>query len=196
MINIFLKTITNKLLIMAFFTTILSACASDPKQMVLSVQVPIYNSIAYTGKSADVKISDLRNKAYIIAIHRSGKASELIPVNKSLVEVIGGSYKKSLINSGLKVSKKSNNSIHLTIDTAKIDVNQGMVSYETVDQLTLTVKVISEKGVFTKTFNNKGKSDGGLSADLAVLERNFNQNMTKLLLQMVNDSEIQEFLEL
>jgi len=194
--NNFLKTISNKFLIIAFFTTILTACASEPKQMILSAQIPIYNSIAYMGKSANIRISDLRNKAYIIAIHRKGEASELIPVNRSLIDVIGGSYKKALINSGLKNSSSSNNSIHLTIDVAKIDVDQKMVSYKTVDQLTLTVKVTSEKGIFTKTFNNKGKSDGGLSADLAVLERNFNQNMTKLLLKIINDSEIQEFLEI
>jgi len=46
----------------------------------------------------------------------------------------------------------------------------------------------------TSTFKNRGNSDGPFKADIAVLERNFNERLAKLLQQIIANQKINDFL--
>ncbi|MEW6990803.1 YajG family lipoprotein [Colwelliaceae bacterium 6441] len=187
--NIYLKT---ALIPLAF--TLLSSCSSAPKQMVVSPQVIGMTSNAYLQKTANVIVNDLRTNSHIIAIHKEGDAIELISANTLLDETIKSTYINLLNKQSLSINNNSANIITLTINQADIKVSQELVKYKTKSLITLTAKVTSGEKTLTKTYKNNGKSEGVFTADLAVLERNFNQQLGKVLTQIVNDKEIQLFI--
>ena len=57
------------------------------------------------------------------------------------------------------------------------------------------VVINNGSGTLTKSFKITGKSNGPLKADIAVLERDFNQQLAKLLTQIVQNQEIQKFIK-
>ncbi|MDG1752876.1 MAG: YajG family lipoprotein [Thalassotalea sp.] len=178
------------------FTIIaLTACSSTTKKMVIAPQISDIKSTVYALKTAQVNVMDLRPNSHVVAIHREDKAIELVSAHDHLDSVINGLYVQSLKNNGLSLDENSLNNIELIINTAEVNVFQELMKYKTTSQLTLTAKVSSGDKTLTKTFNNKGKSDGVLSADLAVLERNFNQQISDTIALIVNDNEIQQLLK-
>lgn len=189
-----LKTYLNKLAI-GVSIIILTACANTTKKMVVSPQISELKSNIYALKAAQVNVMDLRPNTHIVAVHREDEAIELISAHDHLDTIINTLFKQSLINNGLSVNDHSANNIELIINSAEVHVYQKLMKYKTSSQLTLTAKVTSGEQTLTKTFNNKGKSNGVLSADLAVLERNFNQQISDALALIVNDTEIKQFLK-
>ena len=187
------KQLNNVIIALAVFT--LTACSSTTKTMVISPQISEIKSSRYALKTAQVNVMDLRPNTHIVAIHREDEAIEVISAHDHLDTILNNLFKQSLSNNGLSINNNSTMNIELIINTAEVHVYQELMKYKTTSQLTLTAKVISGEQTLTKTFNNKGKSDGVLSADLAVLERNFNQQISDTLALIVNDNEIQQFLK-
>ena len=172
----------------------LTACASTTKKMVIAPQTSPLKSNIYAMKAAQLTVTDMRANGHIVAIHREGKAIELVPAHDHLDTIINNVLKPSFINNGLIINSSALNKIELIINTAEIHVYQELMKYKTKSQLTLTASVSSNNQTLTKTFNNKGNSEGVLSADLAVLERDFNQQLSNAIMLIVNDKEIQQFL--
>ncbi|MDT0603666.1 YajG family lipoprotein [Thalassotalea castellviae] len=174
---------------------LLTACANTTNKMVIAPQTPVVKSNFHAMKTAQLTVTDMRANSHVVAIHREGKAIELIPAHDHLDTVLTPLLKQAFINSGLTINNNAMNSIALFINTAEVDVYQSLMKYHTTSQLTLTAKVSAKEQTLTKTFKNKGSSEGVLSADLAVLERNLNQQISDTIALIVNDSEIQQFLK-
>jgi uncharacterized lipoprotein len=189
------KSFFNTIFVIAFTIIAISACASSPKKMVISPQIIDTKSNIYSGKATQVNVTDLRPNSHIVAIHREGEAIKLISANTHLDNIINDLYKKSLSKNSLAVNDSALNNIELIINTAEVHVYQELMKYKTTSQVTLTAKITSNEKTLTKTYNNKGNSEGVLTADLAVLERNFNQQLGNLIMQVVNDNEIVQFIK-
>ena len=58
----------------------------------------------------------------------------------------------------------------------------------------MTVKIAKGNKVLTSKFKNTGSSDGALSVDIAVLERDFNYNYASVLENIIRSKDIQAFL--
>jgi uncharacterized lipoprotein len=174
---------------------VLTACSSTAKKMVISPQISEIKSTVYALKSAQVNVIDMRPNRHVVAIHREGEAIELVSAHDHFDSIINGLYKQSLKNNGLLLDESSPNNIELIINSAEVHVYQELMKYKTTSQLSLTAKVTSGDKTLTKNFNNKGKSNGVLSADLAVLERNFNQQISDTITLIINDKEIQQLLK-
>jgi uncharacterized lipoprotein len=189
-----------KKILFSFIVIALTACSSTTKQMVISPQISDIKSNIYALKTAHIKVNDLRPNSHVVAIHREGKAIELVSAHDHIDTIISRLFKQSYNDNGLTIKDNSMfdssiNNIELIINTAEVHVYQELMKYKTTSQLTLTAKVITGEKTLIKTFKNKGKSDGVLSADLAVLERNFNQQISDTITLIVNDNEIQQFLK-
>ena len=162
--------------------------------MVLAPQATSSSSNIFANKNIALNVSDLRTSAHVIAIHQVGEATELISTNEHFDRIIFDVFKASLQKNALNISHNANNQLTLIVNKAQIDVQQDLLKYETKSQITLTVQVNVNEKTLTKTYNSQGTSNGVLSADLAVLERDFNQQLSKLFVRIIHDSEIQNFL--
>ncbi|GLX79607.1 hypothetical protein tinsulaeT_29470 [Thalassotalea insulae] len=175
-------------------TSLITGCASAPKQMVLAPQLMLNKSNLLANKLAQVSVNDLRNKIHIIEILQPDAAAQLINSASNISQVVNQHFSEALTQHGLTISPATDNHITLIINNAEITVQQALLKYTTKGQITLTAKVQSGDQVLTKTYNSKMNSEGPLKADLAVLERDFNQQLAKLLVQIASDSQIKQFL--
>jgi len=76
-----------------------------------------------------------------------------------------------------------------------ISVQQEMVKYQVNNELVIRVKVNNGTQTLSNTFKVRGTSEGPLNADIAVLERDFNQQLAQLLTQVISNAEIQHFIK-
>jgi len=188
-----LNTLLIKLVSLVSVTTLV-ACSSTTPKMVISPQVLTNKTNAYLQKSAQVLVSDLRNKIHIIEIVKDDNAAELISSAENLTSIIDNSIKQAFVNNGLNIADIANNQIEVIINNAQIRVMQDLVKYKTSGLITLTAQIQSKDQTLTKTFNSRSNSEGVLTADLAVLERDFSQQLAKLIVQIVNDPQLQQFI--
>ncbi len=175
-------------------TALVTGCSNSAQQMVLAPQLILSKNNFFNQKSAQITVNDLRNKSHIIEILKSDAAAELINSADNISQVVQQHFVQALSQHGLKISAASNNQLTLIINNAEITVQQEMLKYTSKGQITLTVKIQSGEQVLTKTYNSKMNSEGALKADLAVLERDFNQQLAKLLVQIASDPQIEQFL--
>ncbi|ASP46787.1 YajG family lipoprotein [Cognaticolwellia beringensis] len=176
-------------------TTLLLACSTPIKQVIVSPELNIGNSNAYQQKLAQLRFSDLRSSPHIVQILRTGEAAQLFSPQQALVETVEMSLSSALKANGLQIQPQAANQVELIIDHALVSVQQEMVKYSAKSQMNVRVVIDNDQGSLTKAFKITGISNGPLKADLAVLERDFNQQLAKLLTQIVQSEELQQFIQ-
>ena len=196
------KIITiKKIKVLAVITllTLVSACANKPSHVVISPDLSITNGTSnqqmYQNKQASITITDMRSAQHVVQIIRKDEAAEVYssqaPLSKIIEKTLTAEFKKQ----GLGINTQANNAIEIIIDNALVSVQQEMMKYQVNNQLIIRVKVNNGAQTLSNTFKVRGTSEGPLSADIAVLERDFNQQLAQLLAQVINNAEIQHFIK-
>ena len=175
-------------------TTLLFACSSGVKHVIVNPELLTSSSNAYQQKQAQISFTDLRRANHIVQILRANAAAELYSPQQPLIDIIKTSLSAGLKKNGLQLQPLAANQIEVIVDNALISVQQELVKYQAHNAI--SVRVIANNGqkTLTKTFKISGNSNGPFSADIAVLERDFNQQLAKLLTQITNNKELQAFL--
>jgi len=193
--------INNKIKVLATISllSLLTACANKPSHVVISPDLTITNGttaqVKYQDKQASMTITDLRRAQHVVQIIREDQAAEVYSSQAPLNQIIEITLKSEFKKQGLDVNTQANNAIEVIIDNALISVQQEMMQYQVNNELVVRVKVNNGVQTLSKVFKVRGTSQGPLSADIAVLERDFNQQLTQLLAQVINNAEIQHFIK-
>jgi uncharacterized lipoprotein len=170
-------------------------CSNEPTHIIVAPDLMNAANVNYINKSAQFSVSDMRIAQHVVQILREGEAAKLMNAQESMSHVVEQTLKKAFKQQGLVLSEQADNHIKIIINKALISVEQGMMSYEAKNELTLTIEIKNTKQTLTKKFSSKGTSDGPMSADIAVLERDFNQQLSKLLNRMLTNNEIISFIK-
>ncbi len=176
-------------------TFLLSGCASAPSHLIISPEIISQGNKLSNNKQASLNIVDMRTANHIIQILREGEAATLISAQDRLEDTINKSLSKHWQQQGLSIENNAINSIVITIEKAQINVEQTLLKYQAESEIVLKVAVNNSLQTLTSTFTNRGNSNGPLKADIAVLERNFNQRLANLLTQILVNKKINQFLK-
>jgi uncharacterized lipoprotein len=193
--------INNKLRTLAATTllVLLSACANKPTHVVISPDLSITNSTStlteYQNKEASITVTDIRRAQHVVQILRKDEAAEIYSSQQPLSNIIKQTLISEFKKQGLAINAQANNAIEVIIENSLISVQQEMMKYQVNNELMIHVKVNNGEQTLSNTFKVRGTSEGPLSADIAVLERDFNQQLTKLLTQIINNVEIRNFIK-
>ena len=182
-----------KILIPLTLVALLQACSSGPGHVVINPDLPIVNSNGFAQQTATTSVIDLRTAHHLIQIEKPDQAAKLISTKQHLPDIIEQALEKSFKQSGLLISSNSDKNIELVINEALFVVKQETLKYKAKANIVLTAKVNNGPQTLTKTFTVKGNNEGPLSADIAVLERDFNQLLTRIIGDIVNDEQLQQF---
>ena len=175
--------------------TLLTACASGPTSVVVAPQIMSTSVNNFMHKSTQLHVIDSRSSTHVVQILKEGKAATLYPSQEALDSVILNSLSSALKIKSLSINNTAANQMTVFIDKALITVNQSMVKYSAKNELILRLEVNNGEQTLNKKYNATGSSTGALNADIAVLERDFNQQLGKLLAQILVDESIQNFLK-
>lgn len=190
------NTINVRLTLLTLFTAfMLGACATPPSHVIVSPILLHKPQVQYVNKQAQLSVTDLRSNSHVVQILTEGEAADLFSSQAQLSAVIKKSLSQAFKNQGLTINDKSENKIHLYIEQAKTSVNKSFTKYSARNDIALKIKIENSAQTLTKTFSAKGTSNGPFSPDIAVLERDLNQQLGNLLSQIVQSNEINSFIQ-
>jgi uncharacterized lipoprotein len=175
-------------------TTLLFACSTPVKHVIVNPELLTVSTNAFQQKQAQISFTDLRRANHIVQILRTNAAAELYSPQQPLVDIIKKSLSAGFKINGLQLQPLASKQIEVVIDNALISVQQELVKYTANNEITLRVIAKNSNKTLTKSFKISGNSNGPFSADIAVLERDFNQQLAKLLNQITQNRELRAFL--
>jgi uncharacterized lipoprotein len=188
---------TNKLTAIFSFLLLfgLSACNSTPSHIIIAPQLMNTTSIIYSNKQLNFSVVDNRIANHVVQILKANQAAQLFSSQDNLQKTIHTTLsqvlkKQGLVLTDLAIDKNDINKLTIYIDNALISVQQDTLKYKANNKITLRVVVTNQAQTLTKNFTTRGNSNGPLTADLAVLERDFNQQLSQLLTQILNNAEL------
>ena len=185
---------TIKITTLIFTLLALTSCASAPKYIVIFPEITTKATNVYQGQSISLQVIDRRSANHIVQILKENQAATLVSSQQVLTAIIDKTLRPQLISQGLTFAPQAENNFEVIIDAALISVQQELLKYQAKNVITLTAKISNAEQTLNKRFTIKGNSNGPLTADTAVLARDFNQQLAKLLSQLINDNEIKEFI--
>lgn len=173
----------------------LSACSNTPSHLIVAPDILNTPSLQYENKQTQLDVVDMRTANHIVQILAEDEAATLISAQTSLEDTVKQTLTTQWQTQGLQVSSLATNIIKIEIEKAVISVSQQTVNYQSQTEIVLKVMVNNGQQTLTSTFKNRGNSKGPLRADIAVLERNFNQRLTNLLTQILANEKINTFIK-
>jgi len=183
------------LAVTSLIITLLSGCASSPSHLIIAPELTSPSTVQQVKKQASLNIIDMRIANHVVQILRDGEAATLFSAQERLEDIIKHSLSKRWQQQGLLIQASAVNSINIEIEKALINITQEMMSYQAKSEIRLKVSINNGHQTLTSTFKNNGASNGPFKADIAVLERNFNQRLTNLLQQILINEKINDFLK-
>ncbi|MCI2283250.1 YajG family lipoprotein [Colwellia sp. MSW7] len=173
----------------------LNGCANIPKHVIIAPDIDSTPAFYHHNKQAQLNVLDMRTARHIVQIMRNDKPATLISAQEKLENTIKNNLKKHWHAQGLAINTTAVNSIDISIEKAIISVEQEFMAYKVQTEIVLKVSINNGTQTLTNTFTNRGNSDGPLQADIAVLERHFNQRLANLLRQILANKKINNFLK-
>jgi len=169
----------------------MAGCAQMPGQFILApnlqVSTPQYSAMT----NSNVTVNDLRAYRYLLMLNHGDEKTQLLTSDRGPEQVILGALSKALTSSKVPLS---NVDYHLDIVELLTKVKQRSLKFESDSSIVLVVKVNKGSDQLSKTFKRTGHSYGPLKADIAVIERDFNLLLGKLIEDIAVDQELLQYI--
>lgn len=187
-----MKKLFIRIISILIIVTVTGCSSSQPLILSPEIQSNNTNNIRYIGKSSTLVVNDIRPDKSIIAVMNNGKITKKIASQLPLSSIIHQNLSTEYTQQGLKIQSIAEQKINIDIEQATIHVQQGLFNYTSNRNIVLKVTMSKNANSISKTYSLKGTNEGPLKADLAVLGRDFNHGLGKLLTQIINDPELQQ----
>ncbi len=178
---------------MLIVVILVAGCSTTPSHIILSPQVTSKPSVIYLNQQATLMIKDLRANNHIVQVLRTDKAAQLYSPSTPLTEAISNNLTPYLNSQGLDTNGGATE-INITIDRAIVSVQQELMKYQSNSDIQLTILIKKGEKTLTNTLKSTSNSKGPLQADIAVLERDLNQQLGKIVSDIANNHEFIEFI--
>lgn len=172
----------------------LTACSTAPTHLIVAPELTVITNQQYTEQQIQLNVVDMRTGNHIVQILKEGEAATILSSQQRLEEIIADTLSKAWKSQGLRFNELSEKKVKITIDKAVISVNQKTMSYDTQSEIVLSVEIVNSTQTLTNTFKIRSNSEGPLKADIAVLERDFNQQLSQVLNSIITSKDIKDFL--
>ena len=172
---------------------IFSGCTTSPSHLIVAPTIFVTPAIVHN-KQIQLNVVDMRTATHIVQVSREGEAATLISAQQRLENTIKNELSQHWNKQSLAINNHATNVVTVNIEQALISVSQETMSYKVQTEIMLKVIVNNGEKTLTSTFKNNGNSHGPWRADIAVLERNFNERLAKLLQQILANEKISHFL--
>jgi len=170
----------------------ISACQSLPDRIIIA---PNYTAAAQLSiaNNIDLSVQDHRESSTTLRILKKDDVTKV--ASNDLVQSLDIALSKALKNSGVNINAASQNQMALHIHQLEVIVKQQTLKYRSEGIIELEVKLNKGKRSFNKYYNGSQNSEGPLIFDKAKVEGQLNTLLEQMISRIVNDVELQEFLQ-
>lgn len=184
-----------KTLISLGFVTLLAACSNTPSSVIIAPQINTVSSSNYTDLQATLTVNDLRTQSHIIQILKTDDAAKLLSPANNIATTLNQSLSEQWKKQGLLIGGAGAIEITVFVDAALVSVQQETVKYKAQSDIRLRVQIRKGDKTLTNHFKSSGNSNGPLFADIAVLERDFNQQLGQVIEELMANQDMQTFIK-
>ncbi|MCH1918580.1 YajG family lipoprotein [Shewanella sp. A3A] len=182
---------------LATVSYLLMGCAANsPKTIVLSPEIPQV-STTVTSASTGIALAsqDQRSANYIARYLDGDEVSRYVSAAEAPNLTLERVFNQALTHAGYQIDPASNRSLAIVVTQAVTDVDESMLGYEAKTKLAVTINATNENRTFSKSYSATSSLKGPMSADFASLELDINKLMTQLSSRIINDPELNQFLQ-
>ncbi|KFZ36396.1 hypothetical protein HR45_16365 [Shewanella mangrovi] len=177
-------------------TALLTGCAANsPKTLVLSPEIPPATAQTSSLISLALKSKDMRSISYVVRFMDDDKVERLVNPAESPRITLERLFNQALANAGYQIDPASSRDFEIVVDQVVTDVDESMLGFEANTHLMMTVNASNQNRTFTKRYSATSRLKGPFKADFASLELDINKLITQLSGQIVNDPELNQFLQ-
>jgi uncharacterized lipoprotein len=173
----------------------LSGCASEPTHVALNPELPLINTQVSGQQSLSLSSSDTRNNNVVARFLKDGKVVRVMNPSEPPTGQLQQVFREGFSRAGYQIDPSSATGVELQLSTLNTDIEEGMLGYEANTKLVIDVIARNEQQVFSKRYRNVGKFKRPLGLDMATLELHLNKLMGELTGEIINDPELNSFLQ-
>lgn len=173
----------------------LSACASKgPEKIALGPEQPQIQVQTNQPTPLMLTASDLRTINYVVRFNDE-KPPRLVGTMQDMRGLTEQFFRKGFNTAGYQIDPASATTLELRLEQLQTDVDESLLGFEAVTNLAISVQASNSSHTFSKRYSATSRMKGPLSADFATLELDINKLMTKLSAEIINDPELNQFLQ-
>lgn len=184
------------IIVLLSLVTLCSGCSSTAPTHFIVNTAPIMSLNTVTNKTINIEVTDNRARQDILLRINNGKKSYLAAQLPTTTFIKQGLITSFGQDSAVGFSPTSHRLLHINIEKMAIKLDQSTMFYETQSLVMLAVTITNGTKTLNKTFKRQGTSKGPLTADIAVLEQEFNQLIAQLFNDISQDTQVIQYLEI
>lgn len=174
---------------------LITACANEPTAIHLQPNILNIQNEIYQTQTANVSVSDNRHSLHLVEVLTNNEESKFIESTKSLKSVLSSQFRKELTSQGLNFNDDAVVSVKFNVERARTYINQDVFDYRANTIIKLKVNVENPQQTLSKTFTLRATSRGPLTADIDEIEQDFNIQLSKIIIQVLEDEQLQNFIK-
>ncbi len=185
-----------RLLLTLTFPLLFAGCASqNPTHMAFSPQVP--NIRQQTAQLVPIALEtvDTRTVDYVARFIEEGTKTRLVGPSEPPKLLLDEVFRAGFAQAGYQIDPSATNSVQIQLEELQMDITKKTFGYEAKHSVLIAVQAKNSTQELVKRYKAKGTLKGPLTPDFATLELDMNKLLGQLTGEILNDPELNQFLQ-
>ncbi|ENM3779682.1 hypothetical protein QMW93_000621 [Vibrio cholerae] len=185
-----------KKLVLAASIALLTAC-SAPQQSQINVnpQAALSQNTIVNNSSFSLASKDVRSAQYVALVDSGRNNIEPIHPRQNVRITLENALAEQFGSQGFRLSVNSENAITLEIQELLVSVKHSMMENQMDGSVVLEITAETPRGKLVKSYVGTAKRTGVLSASNDEIETVLNDVINKVLKEIANDAELQNYMQ-
>ncbi|KQA29144.1 lipoprotein [Vibrio paracholerae 877-163] len=185
-----------KKLVLAASIALLTAC-SAPQQSQINVnpQAVLSQNTIVNNSSFSLASKDVRSAQYVALVDSGRNNIEPIHPRQNVRITLENALAEQFGSQGFRLSVNSENTITLEIQELLVSVKHSMMENQMDGSVVLEITAETPRGKLVKSYVGTAKRTGVLSASNDEIETVLNDVINKVLKEIANDAELQNYMQ-
>lgn len=185
-----------RLLLTLTLPFLFAGCAShNPTHMAFSPQLPKVSQQTSSQIPLSLETVDSRSIDYVARFMEEGTKTRLVSSSESPQSQLDEVFRNGFTQAGYQIDPSSNHSVQIQLEELQMDVMKKTFGYEAKHSVAIAVHARNSTQELVKRYRARGTLTGSLSPDFATLEMDMNKLLGQLSGEILNDPELNQFLQ-
>ncbi|MCL1086087.1 YajG family lipoprotein [Shewanella glacialipiscicola] len=185
-----------RLLLTLTFPLLFTGCASQsPTHMAFSPQVPNISQQTAQRSPISMETVDSRSIDYVARFIEEGTKTRLISASEPPKLLLDEVFRAGFTEAGYQIDPSATNAVQIQLEELQMDVTKKTFGYEAKHSVVIAVQAKNSTQELVKRYKAKGILKGPLTPDFATLELDMNKLLGQLTGEILNDPELNQFLQ-
>lgn len=185
-----------RLILLFTASVLLSACANQtPSHIALHPQVPEVQQQTNSHQTLAIETIDTRSANFIVRFNNGDDAAKLVSPSEAPRKQIDSVFRAGFTQAGYQIDPSSVKHMQIQLEQLLTDVTESTFGFEAKSNIIINVIVKNTSQELTKRYSARGTLSGPFSADFATLELEMNKLLGQLSGEILNDPELNQFIQ-